>query len=57
MVIEAWSKVDEQVSKVNYPLHPCTDDELGKFYPPRDRATAIRIKGLQESGNLFCIDD
>ena len=42
--------------KNNYPLHPCTKEEFGRFFAPESSATAEKTKRLQEDGDLFCLD-
>ena len=47
--------VEGRVTKRAVPMHPCTDDEFGKFYEP-SKAYADRFEGLRRSGSMMCID-
>ena len=38
-----------------YELHPCTEEDLDKFYEP-DTTSAEKIEKFKEQGGLFCFD-
>ena len=39
-----------------YPMHQCSDEELGRFYSPVNQETELKTKKLQDNGHLYCFD-
>ena len=37
------------------PMHPCTDEDFAKFYPPKKSSEAV-VKKYKAAGGLFCLD-
>ena len=50
-----WHYFDGVRVQKYYPLHPCTEEEMSKFFPPESEDTANEIEKLLEIQNLFCL--
>ena len=52
-IVHFVERIDGVYNEMREELHPCTDVDMAKFYPPEDPA---KIEKLQSGGHLYCLD-
>lgn len=55
-VMALWEKKDAKWNINWYEMHKCSDEEISKFKPAKDKPTAEKVKRLQDGKHLYCQD-
>ena len=45
-IVQTTDYVEQEKARKFYPLHPCTDEEMSKFYSAENESTAQEVEKL-----------
>ena len=45
-IVQTWEYVEQERVLKYYPLHPCSDEEMSKFYSAENESTAQEVEKL-----------